>query len=358
MSASVCTAVSALFVMGLPEQAPTEPVARVSLTEQQAELDVGGGAPRLRAKLVVESHLPVSVSQVEIGILYAEEATALEVVDPGALYQAPDQANKRVGAVRKLVAVSLAAGAQVPVDFEAAVLPAGPRAQAFRAHVLGYGLEEASATLLFELLGTSGAADEVAAVDFLALRGTTAAKWAARKRWGGSAELVAAFAAELGSAPPARPSEQEVFRRVYAARALGVLGGARAEKALTALLREPTLAAFDEPLQLLRIGRFAGSRLQTPLAFAVPVQARRMHDVLTAALHDTTDLQPLAVEVGQQSGTVQSPPELDAGASDKSKEPVTSVPVAVAVAILLALVLGWFLGQRGRRARSDADRGA
>jgi hypothetical protein len=272
--------------------ASNEPAGAVALSDQHAIVDSSGPSEVLRLTARVKSKLPVPVRAVRVGVLFAADAQALATADPSALYKrGRAEEGEPIGVIQANAGVTVAPRGEGKLELSATLKQGGPVAQAFVTHVLGYELGGLSAGLLFDLLSTQAACDEVAAVDALGLGAARPEPLAARQRWAAErAQLVPALARELERRIPERPVESETFRRVYAARALGVLGGPAAEHALRKLLRDPDLARFDEPLQILRIARVIGSRLETPLAYAVPAQAQHMRDVLAAALEDCTSL--------------------------------------------------------------------
>ncbi len=285
--------------------------ARVTLHGHRGELDVSTGTPQLRFELKAQNNLPVPVREIEVGILFAGAEAALKDIDAGKLYQSEAQAGRQVGALRVHVAVELPAQGEAPVVIHRPLAAGEPEPRAFRTHVLGYRLAALSAPLLLELLASEVAADEVAVVDTLALAGTAAEKRTARKQWAQTPNLVAALVEQAGADPGSAPSHALTLRRVFAVRALGVLGGEQALSALKGLLRDPRLNAFDEPLQVLRVARVVGSPLETPMAYAVPPHAHRMHDVVAAALDDAVgpreDPPPAPTRATGDSGHVAAP---------------------------------------------------
>jgi hypothetical protein len=304
---------AALLLLGLAAAAPeplvdAEPL--VVLSEPVADIDPTASPPRLRVRVRARSSLDVPVDGVQVGLLFAETPEALQGMDPSRLYRqgAP---SPEVGVVRHAAPIELPPRGVVTAAFDVAVPVGAPRPAIFVSHVLGYGLADVDAATLFALLGTRAAADEVAAVGAFGLTGDAAARAAARRRWAHKAALRADLAASLLAPIPPRPSQGEAFRRVFAVRALGVLGGPAAVDTLQELQRRPGLEAFDEPLQVLRIARVSGSTLETPLAFAVPETCRRMRDVVDAALADTgalDDVEPPPVAVAPVPPAPVEPP--------------------------------------------------
>ncbi|MEE8409450.1 MAG: hypothetical protein V3T05_07590 [Myxococcota bacterium] len=293
--------------------------ARVLLDGQRGELDLEADPPRLQFSVLARSTLDVPVDMVEVGVLYAGDQATLRDVDPGAAYRGKQPEPHAVGMVRRRFDVSLLPGKEIPLQLDIPLQPHGPEAIVFRTHVLSYRLAAAPPALLFELLGTEAAADEAAVVETLALAGDPAARRAARRRWGNDNVLKAALAAKLSEEVGEDAGHDQTMAWVFAVRGLGVIGGELAVATLQPLLADVRLRAFDEELQVLRIARMLGSRLETPLAFAIPPEARRMQDVVTAALTDASSLDWLAEA---STGAAASPP---------GDVAVTAAPIAVAV---------------------------
>jgi hypothetical protein len=361
--------------------APAEAAGGVTLEEHHGELDSSAAAPLLRFTVKARNRLSVPVDGVLVGILFAETAAVLEAADPSKLYARGPAGGERIGVVKQLVHVRLAPHALSPIELALPVRPGQPEPRAFFTHVLSYGLADADAGLLFQLLETQAPADEAAAVDALALNGDRPARQAARLRWAGKANLLRDLLAEATRAIPERPNEAETFRRVFVVRALGVLGGDAADKALRSLLRDGNLSRFDEPFQVLRIARLMSSEFETPLAFAVPVTAPRLVDLVTVALDDVQGLEqqtpseepaPLpvaptgyeieAADAGQSislPAVAEGAASADAGpASPGPSASVSPPPAAASWQVMLGAVFGGVAGacaaalvlvRRGRR---------
>ena len=373
-----CILLTALVAGDAPAEAPA---GNVSLSHQRAQLDLTTSAPALRFSATAHNELPVRVESVRVGILFAASGSALAAADASALYRrGAAKPGAAVGVVDRAAPVVVPPGSAVAFELAIPLDGPAPEPQAFRTHVLGYTLSEASATLLLGLLDTQAAADEVAAVSFLALDGDAPARLAVRRRWGKTAELVRGFAAELERPIPERPSERDTFRRLFAARALGVLGGRVSARALRKLAADSGLERFDEPLQVLRIARLMGSRLETPLAFAIPPGAQRMADVVGLAIEDAVGLEEsasvaAAAETAIATDAAPAPaaalgelaPDVVgtmAVARDLAGAPVeapsagapraTSVILGAAMLLTTAAILaGWAYGRRARR-RGDS----
>ena len=269
--------------------------AAVTLVGQRVALDETKG--ELTVEVTVQNHLDAALTSVEVGWLLAASADALAAVtDPGALYLAADDPKlvkppPGVVVLRRTVDVAVKARASAPASFKIPL--AGPIPEVYRTHILGYALADARLPLLLRLLGGSAAADERAAVGFFALAGTARERLAARarldvQRWLDELEP------RLAAAVPERPAATELHERLFDVRAVGVLGGERAEQLLTSLRDRGDIAAFDELLRVVLIDRLRGTRLETPLAFAVPPTARSFRDVVDAALEDARRLAELA----------------------------------------------------------------
>lgn len=288
-----------LLAPGAPASEPHDPStaesAQLVLSGQTAHLLAEAVPPALVVVAQAHNRLTLPIRAVQIGVLFAETEEALRGADPSKLYIDGPPADGHVGVVNQRVRVTVPAQGGAPLSFRVAVPDNAPQPTIFLTHVLGYELAEADAASLLALLGTAAAADEVAACNTFALTGDAAAKAAARARFADNRQLVVDLAATAVAAAPPQPTQTETFRRVFALRALGVLGGATARDVLEKLLHPPAgtsspLTAFDGPLQVLRVARLVGSPLETPLAFAVPPEAQRLTDVVAAALQDLAAL--------------------------------------------------------------------
>lgn len=366
-------------MLAVPLSAAAED-AKVTLHGHRGALDASLAEPRFSFEVTVRNGLAVPVSAVEIGVLFAQAPEALEAVrDPGRSYRDATARPKDVGVVRQRVPVSLPAGGEVAARFSTPLEQDAPEPQVFLTHVLGYTLADATPALLFDLLRTEAAADEVAAVGFLAVAGEPADKREVRRRLAEDRVWTEALVSRVTAPIPARPSQEQAMARLYAVRALGVLGGSAARRALEALQGDATLGAFDEPLQVLRVARVVGSRLETPLAFAVPATARQMRDVVAAALEDLggwpevdTPSQPRRPRLPSGGGTLAAleaaaplEPEGMREASDPADAPSGAVaaddwrPLAAAGgAALLAGALALLVLRRAGRRRSNDGSGA
>ena len=287
-----CMSVSGFLVLAVFGADPAAPLgeadgsgARVTLEGQRGELDMAGERPRLRFHVLAHNLNRVAVDAVEVGVLFAAREEALTGVDPGTLYR-NGAGNAEIGVVRQRVDVTVGASGRAALEVVVEPRSGQPDPQVFRTHVLAYHLADVTAPALLALLGTPAGADELAAVETLGLIGTAEEKSAVRARWGGVPGLAAGLATAAREALPPKPGFADALKRVYALRALGVLGGDIAKRTLTELSKSPELAPLDEALLVLLSARLSGSTLEAPVAFAVPVAARRMSDVVVAALAD------------------------------------------------------------------------
>jgi hypothetical protein len=352
-----------------PLPLPGPPAGAVALSEQRGVLDTRGAIPVLRLTARVQSSLTVPVEGVRVGVLYASDAPTLGTADPAALYKVGATPEAKIGATVQVVRVEVPPRGEARIEVTAPVRPSGPQPFVFQTHVLGFELGDVSAGLLFDLLATQAPSDEVAAVSALALDGDPVARLAARRRWASrAAPLVAGLAQELERRIPARPTEVETFRRVFAARALGVLGGVEATRLLRRRGSDTDLSRFDETLQVLRIARVIGSPLETPLAFAVPPKAQRMADVFAVALDDCTGLEAVEARVAEPAGApgapaasassgVRAAAPAEVVAARTRRPPSWAVVAGTAAVTALALWLGVTIVHR-RRARNGGTGGA
>jgi hypothetical protein len=325
----------------------------VRLTQQRIKIEHTNTDVMLHFSGQVTNTLSVALRSLRLGILLAADEPMLRQADAAALYrQLPTTLDARVRAIDQIVAVSIPAQADKAIEFRVMLDASQPSPQAFATHVLGYDLDDISADVLFELLATQTAADELAAVQALELNGDAVARLQARRRWAGrQAQVAPALVAELNRAIAARPSESETFRRIFAVRAVGVLGADGGERALRDLLRHPDLDRFDEPLQVLRIARAAGAPLETPLAFALASRSQRMVDVVAAGLSDCVGLENEDTQAAVVSaGPLLSPAVGSESASAGRCSGLTVALVSAAVALTLGAGLSCVLCRVRRRA--------
>jgi len=339
MQSSFWTVLAALMA----GQAPG-PQAGVSLLSERAEVDTNAVPAELVLHLRAENHLPVAVSELDIGVLYAATQQELAKARPEALYGRPDEvayASGTVGVVRRRIKTQVQSNSDARLEIRAALPPGTPLPQAIGVHILGYSTVSLDAALLFAALRTHAAADEVAAVGALALTSGPTEKLAARARLASQADLVADIAARALDPVWGEPSQSDALERVYAVRALGVLSGERARQALRALRDRAELTRFDTAVQGLAVARLVGSPLTTPVAFAVPAEADGMAAVVEAALADA--------KLGEEHG----PQEQEPGAIPRSPSPggffdVRTIAVSGAF-FLAASAGGLWLWRRSRR---------
>lgn len=291
---------------------------RVRLTPETHELAVD---------VTVHNDLGVALNAVDVGWLLAGEAKELENVrDPGPLYLDSDDPkyvlpSPGVMVVRRVVAVTVpphgSAVASLIVDGGAGT-PA-----VYRTHVLGYTLADASLGLLLRLLHGSAAADEKAAVDFFGLAGDAQARLTARRRLNAVSEWVDELTPRVIAPVPQHPTVSEAHERIYAVRALGVVGGPRAEVVLAQLRDRSDSALLDDLVRVALIDRLRGTRLETPLAFAVPPAARAMRDIVDTALADARDL---AGQIDDGQNGLPSEPDPAINAPPASESPAVAAP--------------------------------
>lgn len=287
MELAVGSRVAFVAMMAFGVAASAQEPPSVGVTGQKVQLDVDGQT--LIVEATVENALDVGLESVDVGWLLAASEAQLEAVkEPGLLYLAAEDPKRiepptGVTVVRRSVRVAVpphgrgVASASVPLrDGTPAV---------YRTHVLGYALADLSFELGMRLLRGTAAADEVAAVDFAAVAGGNGEKRRAREALRRAGWLPGIT--RLLSTPIVGPPTPAVLHdRIFGIRALGVLGGKDALDVLAPLRDCADMAAFDELLRVMLIDRLRGNRLETPLAFAVPVTARKMSDVFDAAIAD------------------------------------------------------------------------
>ncbi|MBI5511839.1 MAG: hypothetical protein HY903_24045 [Deltaproteobacteria bacterium] len=346
----------------LAAAAAAEPVsARLTLEGQRGVLDLSAASPQLRFELLAKSSLPVVVDEVEVGVLFAADEAALEKADPAGLY-AGGGAGGQVGVVRQRVSTRLAPAGRAALAVLVPSAASTPEPKVFRTHVLGYHLADLSLPLLLELLQAPSAADERAAVEALALAAPAVDKLAVRERFSLQPQLRLDLLALVQQPVPMTPIDREVRARAFAIAALGVLGGDAVVPVLQRLLRAPELAREDDAFAALLIDRLSGSALERPLAYAMPVTARRMADLVAAALDDALgpkdgpQPQPSsAVEEAGPSIAAARPGGLEVVAlptSGGSRDPATLGGVGAVV--LVCAALGTLVWRRARRKRQAA----
>ncbi len=354
--------VLALAAFLLPSAAGAE--VGLTLMGQHGELDLTQKTPTLRFSVLIKSGLSVPVEGVRIGVLFANTAGPLEKAEAAALYRKGTSPQGEVGVIDSHVKVKVQPEGEAPVVLEIPLKPGDPEPRAFVTHVLGYDLGAVKGALLLQLLSTEAASDEFAAVSALGLLGDHAARQSARRRHGPDAELHGILRAEATHPVPARPSETETFRRVYAIRGLGVLGGAQARQALEEVQKLQGLERFDEPLQVLRIARLVGSPIETPLAYSIPRDIQGMRQLVELALKDvgalaaadestaepTTAVAQVDAPPPAEAAAVQPLPALEAGGEITQEESTSPMLAAVLTGTLAgALVAVGLLAVQRRR---------
>lgn len=291
--------VSLAMVVSTTAHADMVPAA-VTLTGQRVALDAVTG--HLTVSVNVTNELDVALTAVEVGWLLAPDAATLaRIDDPGVLFLAEDDPKRTkapagVTALRRIVDVAVPPRGSAPAVFTVPLTSATP--DVYRTYILNYALAGGNLPLMLRLLHGSAAADERAAVTFFGIASPAGERLAARarldaERW--TAELEARTSAPVSQ----RPSASELHERVFLVRAMGVVGGPRAAEVLASLRDRADLASFDELLRVVLIDRLRGTRLETPLAFAVPTSARSFRDVVDAALQDARNLPELARKEGE-----------------------------------------------------------
>lgn len=344
MMAPLLAAMSLCAALAEP---PAAAAAQVEVTQPRAEWLGGTASPRLKMTLQVANHLPFAVRRLQVGVLYAASPEALRGRDPGALYK--HGADTGIGVLHAEVDVQVPAQGGTVATFIATTETTAAQSipAAYVTHVLGYMLDDADAPTLLRLQGGMVAADAVAACNTLAITGTSEAKRAARQRFGHDAALAQGLIDVVAAPAPPKPSQAETFRRVYAIRALGVLGSEAAGTALRTLA-STDLSAWDEPLQVLRIARISGSPWETPLAYALPDRTRRMVDVVNAAVDDAVALPPPLAELDQNVTVAEA--NAAAPPPAPQEEPPSWRWWALAWALVLAAALWrWRRGRDGAR---------
>ena len=257
----------------------------LAVVEQRANLDPNG--QQIHANMTLQSRLPLGVRGVRLGFLLAESDAALQGVDTDTVYDAPAAPGVPLKAVAYDAPLNLAPQAvitsnlTVPMDAPVTFSP-----KVFLTHVLAYHLSDVDVTTLLELVNSSASVDQVAACEAFALLGDPNAKAAARQRWSKKDTLRRELTEVLQRPAPAAPEQADTFGRIYAARALGVLGGAEAYEILNNLAQDPNLSQFDAPLQVLQRARQGATPQRVPLAFAIPADATSFAAVVQAALAD------------------------------------------------------------------------
>lgn len=290
--------------------APGDGTPQVTLGPPAGDVDTGSVPALLKVASEAHNGLGWPVDSITMGVLYATDRRSLGSADPSRLYAAPPTTPGAVGAVVQRVAVALP-GRGSAMTLLRTSLPAGtPTPTIFLSHVLGYTLADVDGATLLQLLDTSAAADEWAACAAFGLMGPgPQARRQARARWAHHRSLTGDLAASLLRPVDAKPSQRDAFQRVFAALALGVLGGPTAEDTLATWRESPDLNRFDSPLQVLRVGRASGTPFETPLAWAVPESVLRMRDVVDVALDDVRHLDARGMALPE--GGLHAPPVTD-----------------------------------------------
>lgn len=316
--------------------------ARVVLSGQRGRADFEANPPVLSLSVLARNTLGLPIDRVTVGLLFAAEQSALAEVGPATLYRSPPKPPADVGAFWREVETQIPPGAEVPLAVEVQLAEGYPDPRVFSTHILSYRLAAVTSDVLFDLIETEVPADELAVVETLALAGDARAKREARAKWGRDAALTAGLVARLQQPVKGTADLDTTMAWILAVRALGVLGGPAAEATLEELLDDPRLPAFDDELQVVRAARAGHSRLEVPLAYAIPETARRMHDVISAALADASKLEAIRAEAG---GTNDSQPIVEKGDAAEAVVPpwfwgaAVGLIVGVGAAVVLRLVM-------------------
>lgn len=258
----------------------------VSVTVRNQRVQVEAEGRTLTVEATVENGLEVPLTSVDVGWLLADAPARLEAIaDPASLYLDKDDPKHAepppgVVVVRDAVEVLVPAKGRAVARLTTQVAADAPAV--YRTHVLGYVLADASAELALRLIRGTSASDERAAVDFAGIAGADKAR--ARRALRSAGWLPALT--RVVSTPATPPTPAILHDRIFAIRALGIVGGSEALDVLVPLRDCADMAAFDELLRFMLIDRLRGNRLETPLAFAIPTTARKMSDLFDAAIND------------------------------------------------------------------------
>jgi hypothetical protein len=321
--------------------------ARVLLSGHRGGLDLEADPPVLKLSVLARNTLAVPVDRVTVGLLFAAEQSALAAYDPAVLYRSPPAPPTDVGAFRRSVETLIEPGADVPLTVEMQLGEGYPSPQVFQTHILSYRLAAVKPDLLFELVNTDVPADELAVVETLALAGDASAKRAARERWGSDASLVAGLVLRLRQPVEGTADLETTMAWICAVRALGVVGGPLAAATLQPLLDDSRLPAFDDELQVVRAARAQHSRLEVPLAYAMPPEARRMQDVIAAALSDASSLD-IIPEQATDSGGSEPVVVKPGGRTEAPAVPPWLLGAATGLLVGVAVFVGLRLATRRR----------
>lgn len=332
----------------------------VELGGHRARFTTEEGAPRLVLDVEVINRHVVPVSHVEVGLLAADSDSALERArELGQTYLDAKRARDGVTALRGVADAQLGPG-----DTKRATLTFewpndAPEPQAFVTHVLGYQLVGPALPLLLSMLATDRPADERAALGVFGLMEDAVEQAQARARLAGDATLAAGLIERARRVPSEAPTQQDAFESAFVLLALGVLGGTEALAALEHVGATDAFERLTEPYQVLRAARLTGNRLETPLAFALPVEARSIRELARIIGTASPRLPERAARALadrkaqlQPTGDAAVPLRDQSDSADARVETVTSrVPwVLGAGAVAAGLVAAW-VWMRRREAR-------
>ncbi len=343
----------------------------ITLSHQHAGMEPASpeGSAQIYFGFNVHNDLPVAISSVQVGLLFAD-APGIESfagLDAGRLYAQTTHARavKNVVVVRQRLPVLISPGQVESVRFVIPMHLGWPEPQSFQTHVLGYTLEHVDGPVLIRLLQTDRAADEVAATNALSLPN---AHWKAE---GLAESLRAVVTIPLSKEPP----QAEVLQRLFGFLALGRTGHGESCEILGRYANRPGLAAYDENLQVIRSARFVSSPIETPLAFLLPDELRTMADVVNFSADLCRNPKPLRLSASvpapsnpapqqdppQQSGDSNIPDtaelvELDSTQPESESEGIGSWHYiglsGVLVFISLLMVFRWYTGRAiGRKSK-------
>ena len=329
-----------LLVLSLSAPAFAEG-ARVVIVARRAQLVSGESGNSMVVWVRIKNTLPVPVDVVTVGVLYAGEDAALVTTGVAELYGGAGEGSD-VGAITHDLRLALPARGRGEARFSLPI-PSSRETQAsavFATHVLCYRVRRITAALALDLLRGTAAADACAAIAAFGLQQRQQSlRLASRERFAGRADLVSEFVAVVGREILHNISQDAAFAVIFASRALGVVGGVAAERALQTLAKSPHVHHLDTAVGVLRVARLASSPLESPLAHTLPPSVATAADVIGLALDDArTPASPIA----KVPTTVVSPPETSA-----SRGQNWTMLAAVGV-LSLFLLIRWLDRRRGR----------
>jgi len=248
------------------------------------------GNSLFRFEAMAKNTLDIPLSGIDIGVVYANDESALEVLEPSELYS--DVSAIKIGAstvaLRLTIFQTIPAKSSVRVRWEIpssqALLESSIKPRAFVSHLLGYRFASSPLSIMDELLKSDLAADEWSIMESLGRVSLGRSLFEARENWQPTTTALERMTVLFEPTIPLAPEQALVFKWVVRIIALGVMGGEQALEVLTELESRSDLSNLDEGFQVLRLARLTNTVYESPLAFSFPTPTANIRDLLQYAM--------------------------------------------------------------------------